>query len=128
MKATGQVYYKALYLLLKEPYSGHFSTPCAVQPARVRLEIMCRCILLSCCGSYLYEENFGVTRFVLYSLAEQAMPQEIWVDLWKIEGKLLVWTVGHIFPQGDTIPDSWVNMMAGGDKVRASGDYRNMGH
>ncbi len=67
----------------------------------------------------IYEENFGVTRFVLCSLAEQAMTKENWVDLWQVEGKLHVWTVEHIFPQGDSIPSSWVDMMADGDKEKA---------
>lgn len=67
----------------------------------------------------IYEENAGVTRFVLCALAEQSMTKETWVDLWKYEGKLFVWTIEHIFPQGDNIPASWSNMMAGGDTQRA---------
>lgn len=63
----------------------------------------------------IYEENAGVTRFVLCTLAEQSMTKETWVDLWKYEGKLFVWTIEHIFPQGDNIPASWVTMIAGGD-------------
>lgn len=68
----------------------------------------------------IYEENAGVTRFVLCSLAEQAMTQETWVDLWKTQGKLHTWTVEHIFPQGENIPDAWVSMIADGDRNRAT--------
>jgi hypothetical protein len=52
-------------------------------------------------------------------LAEQSMTKETWVDLWKFEGKLFVWTIEHIFPQGDNIPESWVTMMAEGDAQKA---------
>ena len=69
----------------------------------------------------LYDENAGVTRFVLCALAEQSMTRENWVDLWKYDGKLFVWTIEHIFPQGENIPASWVTMIAGGDSVRAKG-------
>jgi hypothetical protein len=67
----------------------------------------------------IYEENAGVTRFVLCALAEHYMTKETWVDLWKYEGKVFVWTIEHIFPQGDNIPASWVTMIAGGDEKKA---------
>ena len=67
----------------------------------------------------IYEENAGVTRFVLCALAEQSMTKETWVDLWKYEGKLFVWTIEHIFPQGDNIPASRVTMIADGDAKKA---------
>jgi hypothetical protein len=47
------------------------------------------------------------------------MTKETWVDLWKYEGKLFVWTIEHIFPQGDNIPPSWVTMIANGDEKKA---------
>ena len=37
----------------------------------------------------------------------------------RYEGKLFVWTIEHIFPQGDNIPASWVTMIAGGDEKKA---------
>ncbi len=67
----------------------------------------------------IYEESAGVTRFVLCALAEESMTKETWVDLWKYEGKLFIWTIEHIFPQGDTIPASWVGMIANGDPEKA---------
>lgn len=67
----------------------------------------------------IYDENAGVTRFLLCALAEQGMTRETWVDLWKYEGKLFVWTIEHIFPQGDNIPASWVTMIADGDEKKA---------
>jgi hypothetical protein len=67
----------------------------------------------------IYEENFGVTRFVLCSLAEQAMTKETEVNLWEVQNKLHVWTVEHVFPQGEAIPTSWMEMMADGDAEKA---------
>ncbi|OPY81319.1 MAG: hypothetical protein A4E70_01337 [Syntrophus sp. PtaU1.Bin005] len=67
----------------------------------------------------IYEENSGVTRFILCALAEQAMTKETWVDLWRFENKQFMWTIEHIFPQGDNIPQSWINMIAGGDEKKA---------
>ena len=64
----------------------------------------------------IYEENSGVTRFILCALAEQTMTKETWVDLWRFENKQFVWTIEHIFPQGENIPQSWVAMIADGDK------------
>jgi hypothetical protein len=67
----------------------------------------------------VYEENVGVTRFILCALAEQAMTTETWVDLWSMKGKQFLWTIEHIFPQGENIPESWVDMIAGGDEHEA---------
>lgn len=67
----------------------------------------------------IYEENSGVTRFILCALAEQSMTRESFVDLWRMDGKLFVWTIEHIFPQGSNIPKSWVEMIADGDEEKA---------
>jgi len=68
----------------------------------------------------IYEENSGVTRFILCALAEHAMTKESWVDLWRYENKQFVWTIEHIFPQGENIPQPWINMMADGDEINAT--------
>lgn len=67
----------------------------------------------------IYEENSGVTRFILCALAEKAMTRENWVDLWRFENKRFVWTIEHIFPQGENIPQPWIDMIADGDKNKA---------
>ena len=37
-------------------------------------------------------------------------------DLWKRDAKnKFIWTVEHIFPQGENIPAPWVTMIADGD-------------
>lgn len=67
----------------------------------------------------MYEDNSGVTRFILCALAEQTMTKESWVDLWRFENKQFVWTIEHIFPQGENIPQSWITMIADGDEKKA---------
>jgi len=71
----------------------------------------------------IYEDNKAVCRFVLCALEEARMTRETQVDLWALKGKQYVWTIEHIFPQGDNIPDSWVQMIADGDAAQAE-QYR----
>ena len=66
----------------------------------------------------LYTENDGVTRFILCSLAEQGMTKENWVDLWERKTQY-IWSIEHVFPQGENIPDEWVQMIANGDQEEA---------
>lgn len=68
----------------------------------------------------IYDENVGVTRFILCKLAEQGMTKETWVDLWGKDNKQSVWTIEHIFPQGKKIPSPWIDMIANGDKEKAT--------
>jgi uncharacterized protein with ParB-like and HNH nuclease domain len=67
----------------------------------------------------IYEENYGVTRFLLCSLAEDGMNREFSTNLWVKKDKIFVFTVEHIFPQGERIPQDWVDMIADGDLDRA---------
>ncbi|RAM74034.1 type I restriction-modification system protein [Pseudomonas putida] len=71
----------------------------------------------------IYEDNKAVCRFVLCALEENRMTRETQVDLWALKGKQYVWTIEHIFPQGENIPDTWVQMMASGDSTLAE-QYR----
>ncbi|WP_243299638.1 DUF262 domain-containing protein [Bacillus litorisediminis] len=65
----------------------------------------------------VYIDNSGATRFILCMIAKQGMTLENQIDLWKYNrSKQYVWTIEHIFPQGENIPDSWVDMIANGDK------------
>ncbi|GAB4324085.1 MAG: DUF262 and DUF1524 domain-containing protein [Candidatus Zixiibacteriota bacterium] len=64
----------------------------------------------------IYDDNADVTRFILCTLEEQAMTRESQVDLWQREGKLFIWTIEHIFPQGENIPQAWIDMIADGDE------------
>ncbi len=67
----------------------------------------------------VYNDNYDATRFILCMIAKQGMTVESTVDLWKTNNNLHVWTVEHIFPQGETIPDNWVTMIANGDVAKA---------
>lgn len=68
----------------------------------------------------IYDENPEATRFVLCSIEAQHQTKEIYSDLWaRDNSNKYVWTIEHIFPEGENIPDAWVDMIAGGDKDRA---------
>ena len=67
----------------------------------------------------LYSDNKDLARFVVCSIAEEGMNNEKFTDLWTRVSGRYVWTIEHIFPQGDKIPDSWVEMVADGDKDMA---------
>lgn len=77
----------------------------------------------------IYEDNVGVARYVLCKLCEDAMTTETWTNLWTQNTsthstkKVYVWTIEHIFPEGENIPICWVDMIAGGDKELAK-QYR----
>ena len=68
----------------------------------------------------VYKDNVGATRYILCKLAENAMTQETWTDLWRrTDKKVFMWTIEHIFPEGENIPQCWVDMIAGGDRELA---------
>lgn len=81
-------------------------------------------------GGDIYEDNVGITRFLLCELAESYMTKETFKDLWAQEEqgsngkKVYVWTIEHIFPEGEKVPSDWVNMIANGDQEVAQ-DYRD---
>ena len=68
----------------------------------------------------IYEINFGVTRYILCSFAKDGMTAETQKNLWALTpSKQFVWTIEHIFPQGENIPQCWIDMIADGDKGKA---------
>ena len=73
----------------------------------------------------IYDENPEATRFILCSIEAQHQTKEIYSDLWaRDNSKKYIWTIEHIFPEGENIPDAWVDMIAGGDKALAM-QYRS---
>ncbi|HBP6330510.1 DUF262 domain-containing protein [Stutzerimonas stutzeri] len=76
----------------------------------------------------IYEDNKAVCRFVLCALEESRMTVETRVDLWSLKGKQYVWTIEHIFPQGENIPDTWVQMIANGDAALAEQHRQTYAH
>lgn len=68
----------------------------------------------------VYKDNVGAARYILCKLAESSMTQETWCNLWERTNKnVFIWTIEHIFPEGDNVPDCWVDMIAGGDRQLA---------
>ena len=74
----------------------------------------------------VYDDNVGATRFILCMIAKQGMTKENMQDLWrKTNSNQYVWSIEHIFPQGPNIPDSWVDMIADGDREKAK-EYQTL--
>lgn len=68
----------------------------------------------------IYKENVGATRYILCKLAELEMTQEKWTNLWeRTKNEHFIWTIEHIFPEGENIPQCWINMIANGDRQLA---------
>lgn len=82
----------------------------------------------------IYKENTGAARFILCALAQKAMTTETWTDLWEYKqyersnNQVYVWTIEHIFPEGENIPQCWVDMIAGGDRSLANDYLREYVH
>ena len=76
----------------------------------------------------IYEDNKAVCRFVLCALEESRMTRETQVDLWALKGKQYVWTIEHIFPQGENIPSCWIQMIADGDASLAEQHRQTYAH
>lgn len=73
----------------------------------------------------IYDENPEATRFILCSIEAQHQTKEIYSDLWaRDSSNKYIWTIEHIFPEGENIPDAWISMIADGDKELAK-QYRS---
>ncbi|HCA33938.1 MAG TPA: DUF262 domain-containing protein, partial [Lachnospiraceae bacterium] len=73
----------------------------------------------------LYDENPDAVRFILCSIEAQHQTKEIFVDPWQRDNSnRYIWTIEHIFPEGENIPNAWVDMIAGGDRNLAQ-KYRS---
>lgn len=69
----------------------------------------------------LYEENVAATRYILSSIElAETQTKEHYINFYARNKNTFVWTVEHIFPQGENIPIDWVKMIANGDKVLAN--------
>lgn len=73
-----------------------------------------------CLEGNVYKDNVGATRYILCKLAEAAMTQEKWTNLWeRTDKKVFKWTIEHVFPEGENIPQCWIDMIADGNKQLA---------
>ncbi len=68
----------------------------------------------------IYLTNTDSTRFLLCYYEDKYSTKEIHTDLWeKDKGNKFVWTIEHIFPEGENIPQDWIDMIANGDEKLA---------
>ncbi len=70
----------------------------------------------------MYIQNTDMTRFLLCYLARKdEKSKENTRDFWALDEKhkKYIWTIEHIFPEGENIPDCWVKMIANGDSELA---------
>lgn len=68
----------------------------------------------------IYQDNPDAARFILCSIEAQNQTNEIYAGLWeRNKSNVYKWTIEHIFPEGDNIPECWINMIANGDKELA---------
>ncbi len=69
----------------------------------------------------VYLDNPDATRFLLCYYENKFKTNEIYTDLWKRDNSnKYVWTIEHIFPEGDNVPQDWVNMIANGNRDLAN--------
>lgn len=69
----------------------------------------------------MYSSNILMTRYLLVKLDEAHNSREYAPDLWaRNDGDKYVWTVEHVLPQTENIPDTWIEMIAAGDKKKAA--------
>jgi len=68
----------------------------------------------------LYYTNSWMCRYLLIKLDSTQHSREYKPDLWMRDAKgNLVWTVEHVFPQGENIPQAWIDMIANGNAALA---------
>ncbi len=72
----------------------------------------------------IYDENAEAARFILCDIEERHQTKETYTKLWE-RGKnhKYIWTIEHIFPEGENIPKAWIDMIANGD-VELAKQYR----
>lgn len=65
----------------------------------------------------LFYHNDAMARYALTKLDETSHTREYAPNLWQRNEKgLYVWTVEHVFPQGENIPQEWIALIGNGDK------------
>ena len=69
----------------------------------------------------IYDNNVGMTRYLLWKLDSLNHTREYSPDLWQRNQNTntYVWTIEHVFPEGKHIPLCWIEMIANGNKDKA---------
>ena len=69
----------------------------------------------------IYESNSGMARYVLIQIDQMLHSREYKPDFWARDDKSrFVWTVEHVLPQAEKLPEHWVKMIAGGNRQKAA--------
>lgn len=69
----------------------------------------------------IYDENVNATRYVLTKIEEAFFTKENNRDFWSKNDKgKYIWTIEHVMPQAKNMKPYWVDMIADGDRARAS--------
>ena len=77
----------------------------------------------------VYTDNPDAARFLLCYYEDKFKTNEIYTDLWtRDSSNKYKWTIEHIFPEGDNIPQVWVDMIAGGDRPTAQQYLQQYAH
>ena len=77
----------------------------------------------------IYTDNPDAARFLLCYYENKFKTNEIYTDLWtRDSSNKYKWTIEHIFPEGDNIPNSWVEMIAGGNESLAQQYLQQYAH
>ncbi len=72
----------------------------------------------------VYTLNVDSTRFLLCYYENKFTTTEIHTNLWERDkNKKYIWTIEHIFPEGENVPEDWITMIANGDKIKTC-EYR----
>lgn len=77
----------------------------------------------------VYDDNDMATRFILCYMESKHQTKEIYTDLWsRDKSNKYIWTIEHVFPEGQNIPQEWINMIANGNKELAYEYLNNYVH
>ena len=77
----------------------------------------------------IYDDNDMATRFILCYMESKYQTKEIYTDLWsRDKSNKYIWTIEHIFPEGQNIPQGWIDMIANGNKDLAYEYLNNYVH
>jgi hypothetical protein len=72
-------------------------------------------------AGHIYDTNSAMARYVLVQMDQLHHSKEYRPDFWARDDKgRFVWTVEHVLPQAEKLPDHWVDMIADGDRAKAS--------
>lgn len=76
----------------------------------------------------IYEINRDATRFILTSIEEHNQPKKERRNFWEWKSEKLIWTIEHILPQKENLPDHWIDEIASGDEEKAREIQENYTH